>query len=435
MSDGTLNWRRIATDILLVAGSGTLRKLINYAVIVALARYLHKDDIGAFFFAASLAAIASLVSEFGTSNHLVRQVASAPERATVVVSQVLAVRLPLMLVSASALMLIAWVFYPDILTTVALTIAYVFLDSLALTSCAVLVALKRVRERITADILTRIVLLALIFAAIGYDAGFEAILVAYGVANLLFAAAALWLLRVHTGRIHVMEGYRGSVGVLRVSLSFFILMALAVLHFKIDTVMLGAMASLEAVATYEIAYRCLEVSRFVIRPLNTIFLPLCTGLVARQAWPDLRMLVGRLLFGTVIVAVAIGALVAYNADAIIELIFGADYRSSAPILQVLFLALPAVYLAFVGSVLANTLYLEKRMIAVMAACLVTNVLANFYAIPRWGPRGAAWTTVLTETLLAVWVVTMVVRELKHVGTARSKAARAVRTYDGVVDEA
>jgi O-antigen/teichoic acid export membrane protein len=201
--------------------------------------------------------------------------------------------------------------------------------------------------------------------------------------------------------------------VLERSAPFFLLIVLSVLHFKVDTVMLGFMTSLEAVATYEVAYRCFEVSRVAIRPLGTIFLPICVGLVARNAWPEYRGLVKRLLAAALVLGAVVGGTVALFSEPIIELVFGIDYAASAPILEVLFYCVPAVYLAFVASVLANTLHLERRMISVMAVCLLTNVATNLYAIPRWGGLGAAWTTLATETLLVAWTLVMIVRELKH----------------------
>ena len=424
MAHGLLNWRKIADDITLVAAGGTFRKLVSYVVIVAIARYLHKDDIGAFFFAASLASVASVFTEFGTTNYLVREIAAYPERTSAVIGAVLCVRLPLMIVAGAGLFLVAWAFYPEIRTAVALSILYLFLESLAFTFSAVFIALRRIRQRVITDVASRIVLVAAIFAAIWLDAGLPAVLIAFAISNLVFAVSALWWLNADSGPISVRWEVAEARNVLRRSAPFFLLIVLSVLHFKVDTVMLGFLTSLETVATYEIAYRCFEVSRVAIRPLGTIFLPICVGLIANNAWPEYRGLVKRLLAAAILLGAVVGGVVASFSEPIIGLVFGDDYDQSAPILSVLFYTVPAMYLAFVGSVLANTLHLEKRMVYVMAVCLLTNVATNFYAIPRWGGVGAAWTTFATESLLAVCVLLMLLRKLRHPRTSEAAEHRA-----------
>jgi O-antigen/teichoic acid export membrane protein len=413
MAHGLLTWRKIADDLALVAAAGTFRKIISYVVIVAIARYLHKDDIGAFFFAASLASVAVLLTEFGTTNYLVREIAASPSRASPMISAVLCVRLPLMTLASTALLVIAWAFYPTILTTVALSTLYLFLESLAFTFSAVFSALRRIRQRVITDVVSRLVLVAAIFLAIRLDAGLPAVLMAFVVSNVVLALSCVWWLRADCGPMSMRWELAEARNVLERSAPFFLLTVLAVLHFKADTVMLGFLTSLETVATYEVAYRCLEVSRVAIRPLGTIFLPICMGLIVRNAWPEYRSLVRRLIVAALLLGTIVGGIVALFSEPIIERVFGDEYQQSAPILRVLFYTVPAIYLTFIGSVLANTLRLERRMIRVMAGCLLTNVGLNLYAIPHWGGLGAAWTTLATETLLVVWVFFTILKELAH----------------------
>jgi O-antigen/teichoic acid export membrane protein len=262
--------------------------------------------------------------------------------------------------------------------------------------------------------------------------GLVGVLVCYIAANLSLIAMAGFTLVSRIGRPNIQWDFSTSRRVLRRSLPFFVLIALSVLHFKIDTVMLGLMATLDAVARYEIAYKFLEVSRFIVRPAGMIFLPICTGLVIQQSWPDLQRLVRRLMLGTAALAVGLAVIVAAGADLIIEIVFGADYADSVPILQVLFVSLPAVYLVFVGSVLANSLYLEKTLIWMTCVCLIVNVVANLFVIPRWGGLGAAWTTVATEALLALMVVVLIVCRLRLVVNREDLAPPPGRPYDQIL---
>ncbi|MGQ0644926.1 MAG: hypothetical protein ACT4O3_05495 [Elusimicrobiota bacterium] len=62
----------------------------------------------------------------------------------------------------------------------------------------------------------------------------------------------------------------------------------------------------------------------------------------------------------------------------------------------------ALFFLYPNYLLSTALTLRGRQAYnawVAASCVVFNVAANFYAIPRWGAVGAAWTTVATELLI------------------------------------
>jgi O-antigen/teichoic acid export membrane protein len=103
-------------------------------------------------------------------------------------------------------------------------------------------------------------------------------------------------------------------------------------------------------------------------------------------------------------AAGVGGLLALAALAtasfILPLLFGPAYASSAPVLQVLYLAVPALYANMIGGLVARSLDLERTAVAWMALCVLLNVALNAVAIPLWGPLGAAWSSVASQTLLA-----------------------------------
>ena len=48
----------------------------------------------------------------------------------------------------------------------------------------------------------------------------------------------------------------------------------------------------------------------------------------------------------------------------------------------------------------------------MLTCVLINVVLNGVTIPLWGARGAAWTTLISEAFLAVWLVKLNFTELR-----------------------
>lgn len=397
---------------MLAATPNFFRKLVSYLVIVILARHLSKNDIGAFFLAATLASIAALFTELGTTPYLTRRIAAEPENAGKALSEVISVRLPLLFLGCLGLNGLVALAYPDILQAVLLSTVYVYSASLYASFSAVFLGRRKVAYRTVTDIASQCVLLVLVYLAVRFAADLDVVLSCYIVANLVLLASGAFLVYSRISRFGLVWDPVALGRVVRAAAPLFVLILLSVLLFKVDTLMLGAMSSLQAVATYEAAYKFLEVSQIVVRPVPMIFLPLCARLVARHQWSMLNGIIGKVLVGAGLSGLVLGLAVGVWAVSIIDVVFGAEYASSASILQVLFLSLPAVYLAFVGSALANGLYLEHRLIRVTFVCLIVNIILNLIAIPLWGALGAAWTTLITEVLLAGWLLVLLSRHLR-----------------------
>lgn len=75
-----MDWQKVKKDLLLAFSSHFFYKIVGYLVLVLLTRYLAKDKMGEFFFAAALATFFILLTELGTSSYLIREVTGSPEK-------------------------------------------------------------------------------------------------------------------------------------------------------------------------------------------------------------------------------------------------------------------------------------------------------------------------------------------------------------------
>ena len=187
--------------------------------------------------------------------------------------------------------------------------------------------------------------------------------------------------------------------------------------------MLFALASPVAVASYEAGYKLLEVSRFAVRPAVMIFFPIAAAMAARAEWAGIAALVRRLVGVAGALGVVTAAAVLAVAGAVVPLVWGAQYADAVPILRVLSLTIPSLFVGTVALFLAGALHVERAAVLVTVAVLVANVAINTVAIPRWGALGAAWCTLLTETALTAGVMALVVRRVRAAAhtTAQSPA--------------
>ena len=399
--------RRLTADLILISSYQLVEKLVGYLVVVMLVRHLAVARVGEFFFAVTLATFATTFTEMGTHVYLIRRVAQDPEGAGRALGEVLSARAPLVAGMFVALNAGVACLGPGLARIMLLVSGFVLLQGLYFSFGAFFLGTRRVGLRVATGLGGQLLLAALVASAIGLGGGLEAVLTGYVTAGAVTVAVAALLARRTSGPIRICWQPAMTRGVLRQSAPLFALGALCLFHEKADTLMLGLIRSYEAVASYEAAYKFLEVSRFVIRPASMIFLPVCAGLAAARDWRGLQSLSRGLILGAIALGAAFALVALPFAGVLLELAFGPAYRSSTPLLRLLLLSVPAAFLGMTGVFVASALHLERRAIRAALVSLLANIAANGVAIPCWGPKGAAWTTLLTQTIFGVWVACVV----------------------------
>ena len=407
-----MQWTKTRADLALATGGEVVQKLSGYAVLAILARHFDKAAMGRLFFAMALTSVVAAATELGTGRYLVREVATRPEAALRRLGEVIALRAPLAL--GAFLLLAAGVCLtrPGLAPILLPAAVAGLLNDLSYSFGAFLVGRREVGLRLATGLSGPIVLVTLVALAVSRGATLPQVLLCYVVAALVPLAAGALVIRRRFGRFPLAGLGQGAVAAGRASLPFFLLTALGVAHFKVDALLLFALATPTAVATYEAGYKLFEVSRFVVRPTATVFYPLSAELAGRGDWEGFARTLRRLLALAGGVAAAISLAVLMTAGLIVRLVWGAAYGDTAAVLRILYLAVPPLYLGFIATFLAGALHREAAAARVLALCLAANVALNLFAIPRWGPLGAAWTTLITETLAASWILWLVYRALR-----------------------
>jgi len=106
---------------------------------------------------------------------------------------------------------------------------------------------------------------------------------------------------------------------------------------------------------------------------------------------------------------------------IVPWIFGTAYHETTGITQVLFLVTSALFVGHTALIVANALRLDRLAISIVAGGVIANIVLNAMTIPQWGPIGAAWTTVATESLIAVGLLLVIERRLRERTGAQADA--------------
>ena len=403
--------KKIRTDLVLATGTQVFVKLVGYIVITILVRYLSKDEMGVFLFAASLATFFALFTSMGTAQYLIREVSEKPQQALKSFSRVFSLRLILQVIFFFILNGFVYLTKPDILETVILTSIYVFLEDLYFTVSLFFLGLRQVIYRTITHISAKILLLGLILLVTRFKVSLNLILVCFILANLFLIIFSLLVVWFKDGRFYLYWNRTVFIKILRISFPFFIITFLSSVQLNIDTLMLGYMRSYSTVATYTTGAKLFEVSQFVIRPIPMVFFPISAGLIVHQNWNQAKNLFQKLLLVTGVFGIIVTILVLITADLAVSIIFGDAYFETTQIVRVLFLSVPFLFMGVICLFYSNALHIESKAMWVLVVGVLCNITLNFIGIYYIGIVGAAWSTVISQTIITIALIILNFRYL------------------------
>lgn len=414
-------------DLMLATGGQLAEKLVGYGVMAMLARAFDVVDMGTYFYAMALGELTALIIQFGTNENLVRSVAAEPDKANQRLGEVIGLRVLATVVAQLGLAAFFFLWKPEAAYLAALTTAFMLTRNVYYAFAAFFIGMRRMALRVVTLVSSQLLMLGA--AAIGYALNFPftAVLWSFLAINAALVVLAAIVTRVNFGPYAITLHPRAMRALLATSIGLFATGVIGLLRFKVDTLMLGVIpvsggaSTEEQVAHYESAYKIFEASRFVVRPVILIYLPICAAMYAQHKWPQLSKKLARLYGASFIGGTVMAGIVALLAPWIIPAVYGPKYSSSIPILQVLMLTVPLMYAGFCGQFMANAMHLERKVVIVSLVALAGNVVANAFVIPRYGALGASWTTLGTEALAMAGVGLLVYRRLAY---HRKKAKRA-----------
>lgn len=414
---------KIRADLFFATFGEVSQKVVGYLVLVLLGRYLDKGSMGQFFVAATIGMIAAAITELGTGRHLIREIAATPQHALRHLGEVLSLRLPL---TAGALILVnaaVQLFDPALGSVMLLTSCYILVGDLYFSYSAFMVGRRLLALRLATLLGGQLLLALCVGASVLAGGSLRSVLLGYVAANVITLCLTATLVHSRFGAVRLTRPTGTTWRLARGAAPFGALTVVGLLHSKADTLLLYALSSSTAVATYESVYKLLEVSRFLMRPAVTVFFPICAALAAREKWVDFTITYRRLLAAAGSAGAVVAALLISLAGVVIPLVWGSRYLEAVPVSRILYLTVPVLYLQTVALFIAGSLHLEGTALKATLAALAANVAINLVAIPRWGALGAAATTLVTEVGLTGGLLYIVSQRLRAVPRPDAAGAR------------
>jgi O-antigen/teichoic acid export membrane protein len=172
--------------------------------------------------------------------------------------------------------------------------------------------------------------------------------------------------------------------------------------YRIDQVMIGNMINEVAVGMYAVAIKCVEVWYFIPAIITSSLLPAIIN--ARKTderiyRSRLKILYKLMLFLSLLIAI----FTTIFARPLLIFIFGGQYQASVLILQIYVWSSLGLFLSMAMSQALLTENKLKTIFFSNLGAMVVNVVLNVFLIARLGIIGAAWATLITYSLLPLFM--------------------------------
>jgi O-antigen/teichoic acid export membrane protein len=387
-------------------------------------RTLGPEGMGTIMAAWSITGILGVVLGLGTRNYLVRESVIDPDAASRLVGTALVLRIvlsPVLLAAAFAYgEIVGW--GHDAKTVLYLAAAATIFIQVAEPLQAAFQSLEEMQYLAYSDIISKSGqgLVGIVVVLLG--AGTIGVTACWAVMTGLVVVLNLYWLRGRL-RLDLHTGVRQMAALARASLPYWAFGLFFMVYLWIDFVMLSLMTNAEVVGWYSVPTRLFQTMMFLPVVIATAWLPRFV-----RSFEESRERLGEVARSpvelVVLLSLPIASLTILAAEPLISLLYGSAYHHSVPVMMILGLCIPPMYL---NIMLAQVLIAMNRQVLwtwVMAGTTIINPLFNLVLIP-WtqdhygnGAIGASISLLLTELVCVGAGYVLIGRLVFDLGTLR-----------------
>lgn len=389
--------QKIAKNTSILLLSEIINRFLSFLLIIIIARYLGDVGLGKYSFIIAFVGVFYIISDFGMSMLMTREVAKDKRLAKKYVDNVFALKV-ILSVFTTLLPFIFIIFTEksfDVrmgvliagISTSLTYMAYPFRNIFVAYEKQIYHAIYSTIERIIAFVFGAIVLYS------GYGlTGFLMVLVLSNLASFIYSYLVVSKKFAKVGFELDIKFLKNA---LKKSLPFWFTLIFMTFYFKIDTVMLGFMSGFQPTGWYNAAYKIIDALTAVPFIVAITIYPVMSRfhsenkkllhLLYKKSFYYLLMLGLPLAVGTTLIA-----------NRIILFVYKSSFQNSTIALQILVWAVMFIFVNYVMGYLLNSI--EKQVLFTYSTgfCALLNIALNFLLIPKYSYIGASVATVFTE---------------------------------------
>jgi O-antigen/teichoic acid export membrane protein len=383
--------------------SQLIRLLTNVLLFVGIARLYGVDAFGQFTTAHTLSTIFLLFADFGFDMLLPTEIARHKQDAAAFAQRYYSLKL-LFAVGATAFMMTLPLWKeltPETSILVEIFSFYVLFSSLNTFFFAFFKGFEQFQHETRISFWTNLTLLVLLIILGVVHAPLYAVALSFvGTRIIGVVSCARIGARLAGARVTVLD-FTGWRSVWRHVLVFGLNFIFGALFFTLDTVLLAFWKGDRAVGIYQAAFKIVALALIPVDIGVTTMAPVLARLNEEDAarWKYL----GRLLNKTLtLLALPMCVLMFAYADQIITLLYGGrEFGEAVPILRIFSVTVFIRYCVDTYGIMLTTSYRQKTRMYVAIGGTVLNIALNAFAIPAYGPLGAAVVSLVTNVAVGI----------------------------------
>lgn len=375
---------------------------VSLVLAIALARYLGVSDQGTYGLIMNYVAVFGAITDLGIANLVIRDMNQRAENAVELVNSYLTllVSVNTVLYVGSIIIAFASGYSDDVVIGIAWAGLGTLFGGVSAGYYAVLAGKERMKRIAVIQVLITLTIASgfvLVMLLGGRVVPMTIVATAAGVITLVLHAIPARRL-VEGIRIRVQ--FERAYTLLKRGIPFALHVGSYIVLTKIDVVILDALKDTASVGVYTAAARLTYPLTLLSMVTAVAIFPVVSRTVNEERQIAFTLVSKSMRWLFVIGCAIAGIVVTFN-ESIVLLLYGDAFRASAPLLAILIWYIPVFYSY---QVVADLLVAANKVwgiVWITLACLAVNVILNVVLIPQHGAYGAAWTSILTELLRCI----------------------------------
>ncbi|MDA3803092.1 MAG: flippase [Patescibacteria group bacterium] len=379
-----------------------LQKIISFTYFTLLARFIGPEFLGKYYLAISLTTIFAIFIDLGFSNVLIREVAKLKDNAPKWLGSILALKIPLSVISILTLFIVVHIIGFDSLTKTLVYISAIsmVLDSFTNTLFATSRGCHNLKYESIASIIFQLIVLIFGYSALLLGGGLVYAMSALALAsvfNLIYSY--LVVTRKLKIKVRLIWDRKFFNLVFNIAWPFAVFAIFQRLYTYLDSVLLSVLSTDTQVGLYQVAFKIIFALQFLPLAFTASVYP-ALSTYWKNNREQLLITFQRALNYLMIISLPIVVGIFILAGKVV-LLFEQDYSAATWPLRISILALFFIFLNFPLGSLLNACDAQRRNTRNMIIVTISSIILNVILITKFQALGASITVLITNALMFV----------------------------------
>ncbi len=393
---------KIASNTIIQIASKVIATILGLVTIGILTRELGQDGFGQYTIIMTFLSFFAIAGDLGLTLVTSQMLSEKEINQTKILNNLFSFRFisALIFLGLAPIIVIFFPYNSDIKIGVAIaSISFLFIALNQIFVGFFQYKLKMDRVSI-ADIVSKIVLVICIIYITYYHGGLIKIIIAIVIANAVSFWLHFWFTRKF---VKVRFAFNREIWqkIIKKSWPIAITIGLNLIYLKGDLLVLSFVKSSKDVGLYGAAYKVIDVLTMIPFVFSGIILPILTSSWINDQ-KEFNQLMQKSADLMIILAIPLVVGAQFIGTGIMRTVAGYEFIESGVILQILIIACAFIFFGTLFSHAIIAINKQKTMIMAYIFVSVTSVIGYVIFIPKFSYIGAAWMTVYSETVIAIF---------------------------------